>query len=294
MPLSRSSQMPEGTFTRTWAHPETPAQFACLWGKEVRDARALGRRVGRALSRGPLRGARRRSGRRRSRDLRLSPAIPFEPAMLDYTGAVDVSAKPHQQRLLRAADRGRRDWRDGHARGGRAVVRGGRRPAPRRARLRASSRRRRARPRERRLARAGTRPPRRVERRRVRAQRSPLWRRRHPRLSAECFGSVAAAAYAMSRPFSEKKYVRSVAMPGVYLPSGMRQAIDPSVDAQGVGALLEGREEHVRADDDGRAEHAARRPTCSRSRPRSSRGTRAGARRIRPRRRVPSATAGVV
>ncbi len=41
-------QMPEGTFTRTWAHPTTPAQFACLWRKEVGDARALGRRVGAA------------------------------------------------------------------------------------------------------------------------------------------------------------------------------------------------------------------------------------------------------
>ena len=27
-------------------YPTTPAQFACLWGKEVADARALGRRVG--------------------------------------------------------------------------------------------------------------------------------------------------------------------------------------------------------------------------------------------------------
>ena len=41
-------QMPEGTFTRTWAHPKTPAQFACLWRKEVGGARALGRRAGSA------------------------------------------------------------------------------------------------------------------------------------------------------------------------------------------------------------------------------------------------------
>jgi len=39
-------EMPEGTFTRTWAHPTSPAQFACLWRKEVGDARSLGRRVG--------------------------------------------------------------------------------------------------------------------------------------------------------------------------------------------------------------------------------------------------------
>ncbi len=39
-------QMPEGTFTRTWAHPTTAEQFACLWRREVEDARALGRRIG--------------------------------------------------------------------------------------------------------------------------------------------------------------------------------------------------------------------------------------------------------
>jgi len=26
-------EMPEGTFTRTWAHPSSAAQFACLWRK---------------------------------------------------------------------------------------------------------------------------------------------------------------------------------------------------------------------------------------------------------------------
>ena len=39
-------------------------------------------------------------------------AIPFEPAMLDYTGAVDVSAKPHQQRLLTPPTSGVRSWRE--------------------------------------------------------------------------------------------------------------------------------------------------------------------------------------
>jgi hypothetical protein len=31
--------------------------------------------------------------------------------MLDYAGAVDVSAKPHHQRLLQPPTRGVRDWR---------------------------------------------------------------------------------------------------------------------------------------------------------------------------------------
>ena len=105
-------QMPEGTFTRTWAHPTTPAQFACLWRKEVADARALGRRLGAG-----------RYHEVRYEELVASPedvvrgicafaSIPFEPAMLDYTGAVDVSAKPHQQRLLTPPTSGVRSWRE--------------------------------------------------------------------------------------------------------------------------------------------------------------------------------------
>jgi hypothetical protein len=104
-------QMPEGTFTRTWAHPETPARFACLWRTEVTEARALGRRVGPE-----------RYLEARYEDLVAEPErvvggicdfarLPFEPAMLDYAGAVDVSGKPHQQRLLQAPTARVRDWR---------------------------------------------------------------------------------------------------------------------------------------------------------------------------------------
>ena len=104
-------QMPEGTFTRTWAHPTTTAQFACLWRKEVRDARALGRRVGAA-----------RYLEVRYEDLVGDPettvraicgfaALPYDAAMLDYSGAVDVSSKPHQQRLLSPPTTGVRSWR---------------------------------------------------------------------------------------------------------------------------------------------------------------------------------------
>jgi hypothetical protein len=105
-------QMPEGTFTRTWAHPRTPAQFACLWRKEVSDARALGLRV----------------GPRRYYELRYEELVTdveavvqeicafaelsYEQGMLDYVGSVDVSAKPHQQRLLRPPTVGVRCWRE--------------------------------------------------------------------------------------------------------------------------------------------------------------------------------------
>ena len=105
-------QMPEGTFTRTWAHPRTPAQFACLWRKEVGDARVLGGRIGAT-----------RYHEVRYEALVANPdatvhgvcafaGIPFEPAMLDYAGAVDVSSKPHQQRLLAPPTTGVRSWRD--------------------------------------------------------------------------------------------------------------------------------------------------------------------------------------
>ncbi len=176
-------QMPEGTFTRTWAHPATPEQFACLWRREVADARSLGRRVGAS-----------RYHEVRYEDLVAEPeatvraicafaAIPFEPAMLDYTGAVDVSAKPHQQRLLAPPTSGVRSWREDMPSDGIAAFEsvagdllselgyevgssssGGVRPAFARgwydARLLAWN------------ASASL------------VQRSPLWRRRHPRLSA--------------------------------------------------------------------------------------------------------------
>jgi LPS sulfotransferase NodH len=105
-------EMPEGTFTRTWAHPTTPAQFACMWRKEVRDARSLGPRAGPA-----------RYHEVRYEELVADPAgavrgicafagLPYEPSMLDYPSAVDVSAKPHQQRLRTPPTTGVRSWRE--------------------------------------------------------------------------------------------------------------------------------------------------------------------------------------
>jgi hypothetical protein len=103
--------MPEGIVTKTWAHPRSPADFACQWRSEVEAARALGRRVG------PQRYL-----EVRYETLVADPAaevericafagLPFEPAMLDYAGNVDVSAKPHQQSLTRPPTAGLRDWR---------------------------------------------------------------------------------------------------------------------------------------------------------------------------------------
>jgi hypothetical protein len=102
--------MPEGVVTRTWAHPRSPAGFACEWRTEVRRARELGRRVGPA-----------RYLEIRYEELVADSAsvvrtvcdfagLPFEPQMLEFAGAVDVTAKPHHQRLLQPPTRGVRDW----------------------------------------------------------------------------------------------------------------------------------------------------------------------------------------
>ncbi len=104
-------RMPEGTFTRTWAHPDTAAEFACLWRTEVAAARELGRRIGSS-----------RYLEVRYEDLidemggvvkRICgfARLPYEPSMLDYAGTVDVSQKPHQQRLLQPPTPGVREWR---------------------------------------------------------------------------------------------------------------------------------------------------------------------------------------
>ena len=104
-------RMPEGTFTRTWAHPDTSAEFACLWRIEVEAARELGRQVGpsrylevryEALVAGMESAVKR---------ICEFADLPYEPSMLEYAGAVDVSGKPHQQRLLEPPRSGVRNWR---------------------------------------------------------------------------------------------------------------------------------------------------------------------------------------
>jgi len=102
--------MPRGIVTETWMHPRTPAEFACQWRTEVAAARRLGRRVGRRYLEvryeelvDDVEGVLRR--------ICELAGLEFEPAMADYAGSVDVSAKPHQQRLLQPPTRGVRDWR---------------------------------------------------------------------------------------------------------------------------------------------------------------------------------------
>ncbi len=105
-------RMPTGTYTRTWAHPESPAAFACLWRTEVAEARALGARVG---------GSRYLEVRYEDLVATTSQVVesicdfaslPFEPTMVEYAGSVDVSDKRHQQRLRQPPTAGVRSWRE--------------------------------------------------------------------------------------------------------------------------------------------------------------------------------------
>jgi hypothetical protein len=103
--------MPKGLVTETWMHPESPADFACQWRTEVDAARRLGRRIGTErylevryedLVQDAESALRRICGFAR---------LPYQAEMLNYTGDVDVSSKPHQQSLKRPPTPGLRDWR---------------------------------------------------------------------------------------------------------------------------------------------------------------------------------------
>jgi hypothetical protein len=102
--------MPRGIVTETWMHPHTAADFACQWHTEVAAARRLGRRVG----------GRYLEVRYESlvddveavlRPICEFAGLEYEAGMADYAGNVDVSAKPHQQRLTQPPTKGVRDWR---------------------------------------------------------------------------------------------------------------------------------------------------------------------------------------
>jgi Sulfotransferase family len=102
--------MPAGIVTRTWAHPETSADFACQWSTEVEAARALGVRAGGRYMETRYEELVADPERELRRICELA-GLEFDPAMLEYAGKVDVSAKPHQQSLSRAPTPGLRDWR---------------------------------------------------------------------------------------------------------------------------------------------------------------------------------------
>jgi hypothetical protein len=103
--------VPRGIMTEAWSHPRDVAGFACQWRTEVRAARALGRRAGGRyleISYEQLIDAT-EDTLTRICDL---AGLPFEAGMMAYAGNVDVSAKPHQQRLKQPPTKGVRSWRD--------------------------------------------------------------------------------------------------------------------------------------------------------------------------------------
>ncbi|MFL6039453.1 MAG: sulfotransferase family protein [Gaiellaceae bacterium] len=102
--------MPRGIVTETWMHPRTPADFGCQWRAEVTAARRLGRRVGSRYLEVRYEELVADVGSALRRICKLA-ALEYEPAMADYAGNVDVSAKPHQQRLKQPPTKGLRDWR---------------------------------------------------------------------------------------------------------------------------------------------------------------------------------------
>ena len=102
--------MPRGIVTETWMHPRTPADFACQWRAEVAAARRLGRRVGGRYLEVRYEELVADVGATLRRICAFA-GLDFEPAMADYAGSVDVSGKPHQQRLAQPPTKGVRDWR---------------------------------------------------------------------------------------------------------------------------------------------------------------------------------------
>ena len=103
--------MPKGLMTETWMQPRDVATFASQWRAEVKAAQRLGRRVGDQryleVRYEDLVGDVESVLRRISTFARL----PYEPAMADYAGNVDVSTKPHQQSLKQPPTAGLRNWR---------------------------------------------------------------------------------------------------------------------------------------------------------------------------------------
>lgn len=102
--------VPRGLMTEGWGRPRDVAGFACQWRTEVEATRELGARVG---------GERYRE--LRYEDLIADPAgslrglcafigIPYEDQLLEYVGRSDSARKPHQQALNKPPTPGLRSW----------------------------------------------------------------------------------------------------------------------------------------------------------------------------------------
>ena len=201
-------------------------------------------------------------------------SLPYEPAMLDYAGTVDLRDKPHQQRLAQPPTAGVRDWRTEMAAAdvaafeeiaGDLLRRLGYDVEPRRGR---PSARARGRLRSYRL-RLGA-----FNALATAQQRSPLWRRRHPIVASRGYGARSAAER------GEDAVGREEVGPlrrdhGRVLAHRQLPDDAPVRDTCGVRPLRQGADEHEVADHHGRAED----PPADRGLPQLPPGSRPKARR---------------
>ena len=102
--------VPRGIMTEGWGYPRDVAGFACQWATEVRAARTLGERVGpgrylelryEALVADPAGELRRTCS---------FAGLEYDEAMLGYVGRTESARKEHQQRLNEPPRVGVRDW----------------------------------------------------------------------------------------------------------------------------------------------------------------------------------------
>jgi hypothetical protein len=103
--------MPKGVAARSWALPYSAVDFACLWRRDVRAARDLGRRVGAPRYLEVCYETLVAEPERELRRIGSFGGLGFEQAMLDPAREIDLEAKPHQQSLRRPVRPGLRDWR---------------------------------------------------------------------------------------------------------------------------------------------------------------------------------------
>ena len=103
--------MPEGIVTRTWAHPRTPAEFACQWRTEIEAARALGARVGPDRYREVRYEALVADPEHEVQEICAFAGLVYESGLLGYADDPGLETKPHQQRLALPPTPGLRDWR---------------------------------------------------------------------------------------------------------------------------------------------------------------------------------------
>jgi hypothetical protein len=103
-------ELPEGFAGKTWAQPRTVAQFAARWRTEILAARRLGRKAGGRY----LELRYEEFVAEPERELRRvceHASLSWEPGMLDHTRVSDTANMPEHRNLAQPPTPGLRDWR---------------------------------------------------------------------------------------------------------------------------------------------------------------------------------------